>query len=104
MDFSQLTPSQLRQAAVVKERIVELESELESILGGTGTGNPGKVRWSQTAAGRAKLSKSARKRWSLLGGNGGTDHGSGLHWTQNPKGRAKMARLMKKRWKQRKKA
>jgi len=103
MELLQVTPNQLRQAAVLKEKIVELEGELESILGGAGSVTQGrKLHWSQTPAGRAKLAASARRRWHSQRGSaraiGRKPAGNGkLHWTQTHKGRAKMARLMQRR-------
>ena len=64
MDLLQLTPAQLRQAASLKERITELEGELESILGTSTTATPSrKLHWTQTPAGRARLARSVRKSW-----------------------------------------
>jgi hypothetical protein len=107
MDLSQVTPSQLRQAAVLREKIVELEGELESVLGDVGLVIAGrKLHWSQTPAGRAKLARNARKRWRTQGSSmrkGLSGNGNKVHWTQTPAGRAKMARLMQKRWAARRK-
>ena len=59
-----LTPAQLRQAAALKERIDELEQELESMLGVSATATPSKkAHWTQTPAGRARLAKSVRRSW-----------------------------------------
>src|ERR1035437_7956987 len=64
MDLLQLTPAQLRQAASLKERIAELEGELESILGTSATATPSrKLHWTQTPAGRARLARSVRRSW-----------------------------------------
>ena len=111
MELSQLTPAQLRQAAVLKEQIAELESELESILDGAASVTQGhKLHWSQTPAGRAKLARNARKRWraqrgaSKPTGKKSAGNANKVHWTQTPAGRAKMARLMQRRWDARKKA
>ena len=48
MTSLQITPAQLRQAANLKEKIVELERQLASILGTTTMAAPGKplaARW-----------------------------------------------------------
>jgi hypothetical protein len=64
MDLLQLTPAQLRQAASLKERIAELEGELESILGTSATATPSrKLHWTQTPEGRARLARSVRRSW-----------------------------------------
>jgi len=111
MELLHLTPAVLRQAAVLKERITELESELESVLGASVAATPGrKLHWSQTPAGRVKLARNARKRWrGQRGSSKATPKTSArnsgkVHWTQTPAGRAKMARLMQRRWNSRKKA
>jgi hypothetical protein len=108
MELLQLTPAMLRQAAVLKERITELESELESLLGASLAATPGrKLHWSQTPAGRAKLARNARKRWRIRGHStkpaGRSANGRKTHWTQTPAGRVKMAKLMQKRWNARRK-
>src|ERR1035437_3398763 len=64
MELMQLTPAQLRQAAALKERIDELEHELESMLGVSATATPSKkLHWTQTPAGRARLARSIRRSW-----------------------------------------
>jgi len=64
MELMQLTPAQLRQAAALKERIDELEHELESLLGTSATATPSrKLHWTQTPAGRARLARSLRRSW-----------------------------------------
>ena len=64
MELMQLTPAQLRQAAALKERIDELEHELESMLGVSATATPSKkLHWTQTPAGRARLARSVRRSW-----------------------------------------
>jgi len=104
MELLQLTPAKLRQAAVLKERITELESELESVLGASVAATPGrKLHWSQTPAGRVKLSRNARKRWRSQRGSSKSSNGGKLHWTQTSAGRAKMAKLMQRRWDARRK-
>ncbi|SPE52157.1 hypothetical protein SBV1_1450033 [Verrucomicrobia bacterium] len=112
MELSQISPAQLRKAADLKERLEELQRELESVLGVAATpATPTKLHWTQTPAGRAKLARSLRRSWrnrrpslnSTASPASATPAGSGtkLHWTQTPAGKAKMARLMKKRWKNR---
>lgn len=66
-----ITASQLRRAAEIKEKIESLTSELNSLLNGTsapkrmgrppGSGRKGKR--SMSAAAKAKLAASARARW-----------------------------------------
>ena len=111
MDLLQLTPAQLRQAASLKERIAELEGELESLLGISATATPSrKLHWTQTPAGRARLARSVRRSWR-------TRHrslkptvtspartGKKLHWTQTPAGRAKLARSVRRSWRTRRRS
>jgi hypothetical protein len=64
MELMQLTPAQLRQAAALKERIDELEHELESTLSVSATATPSKkLHWTQTPAGRVKMARLIRKSW-----------------------------------------
>ena len=109
MELLQLTAGQLRKAAVLKERIDDLNRELEAILGSGTTGTApsgGKLHWTQTPAGKARLSRSLRKSWRRRGAKGNaeapTSNGARVHWTQTPAGKAKMAKLMRKTWKRRK--
>lgn len=52
MELSQLTPEQLRKAAVLKERLTELEQELVSVLGALTTTTQSKtLHWTQTPEG-----------------------------------------------------
>jgi hypothetical protein len=73
MNITDLSPSQLRRAADLKEKIEALQAELASILGGTAPEAP---------------SQPPSKK---------------LHWTQTPEGKARMARLMKRAWVKRRK-
>ena len=111
MDLLQLTPAQLRQAASLKERMEELERELESLLGTSATATPSKkLHWTQTPAGRAKLGRSVRRSWrtrhrslkptATLPARTGTK----LHWTQTPAGRAKLARAIRRSWRTRRRS
>jgi hypothetical protein len=65
VEVMQLTPAQLRKAAALKERIEELEQELELLFGvAQAVAFSGrKVHWTQTPAGRARLARSLRRSW-----------------------------------------
>ena len=111
MDLLQLTPAQLRQAAALKERIEELEHELESLLGTSATATPSrKLHWTQTPAGRARLARSVRRSWRTRHGSlkptatppAGT--GKRQHWTQTPEGRARLARAIRRSWRTRRRS
>jgi len=67
----ELTPKQLRQAAIIKERIVTLQKKLIKLAGSsveTGNAAPVKVRRKRrmSAAGRARIAAAARARWARV--------------------------------------
>jgi hypothetical protein len=70
MNLLNLTPTQLRKAATLKEQIEKLQSQLESITGSTassnlgGSVNPGKRKMS--AASIAKIRAAAKARWAAI--------------------------------------
>src|ERR1035438_4502667 len=111
MELMQLTPAQLRQAASLKERIAELEGELESILGTSATATPSrKLHWTQTPAGRARLARSVRRSWRARHrslkptATLPAKTGKKLHWTQTPEGRARLARSVRRSWRTRRRS
>jgi hypothetical protein len=67
------TPTQLRKAADIQEKILSLQNELTEILGGEvptparATGAPTKKR-KMSAAGRAAISAAAKARWANIKG------------------------------------
>ena len=70
--LQQLTPSQLRQAASLKEKIVSLENELAGILGVSApavkspTAKPPKKKGGMSAAGRARIVAAQKARWAKI--------------------------------------
>ena len=76
MNITELTSTQLRQAADIKEKLEAVQSELASLLGGYAESGP--------QASSAPVSKGKR-----------------LHWTQTPAGKARLARLIKRSWRKR---
>jgi hypothetical protein len=72
MDITNLSPRQLRQAADLQERILELRNHLGEILGGeipvpfaTETPQaPKKGRRKMSAEGRARIAAAQRARWA----------------------------------------
>src|SRR5687767_3781529 len=71
MDVTNLSASQLRKAAALKERIDSLSSELASLLGGDSSLNPQPLppktgRRHMSAAGRARIAAAARARWAKV--------------------------------------
>ncbi|MGD1098422.1 MAG: hypothetical protein ABSB35_41375 [Bryobacteraceae bacterium] len=91
------TPTQLRKAANIQEKIQSLQSELNDILGGsdeTGTIEAPRKRRKMSAAGRARIAAAARARWAKVK----------AARVQKPRrkftaaGRARLAALAKARW------
>jgi len=68
MSIINLTPSQLRKAADLQEKIAELQNELGAILGSNETTapvvKPAKTKFS--AAGIAKIKKAQKLRWAKI--------------------------------------
>jgi hypothetical protein len=71
--ISALTPTQLRQAADIQERILSLQEELNSLFGGGDTPTPVATeapeqpkKRGMSAAGRARIGAAARARWAKL--------------------------------------
>ena len=68
MSITNLTPSQLRQAAVLKEKIETLQAELGAILGSTGketaAAPAAKGKKKISAAGIAKIRAAQKARWA----------------------------------------
>lgn len=111
MGLVQLTPGQLRKAAVIKERINDLTEQLQSLLGAAApaASSGAKPHWTQTPEGKARLAKALRRSWRRRGARqtgtarpAASGNGSHVHWTQTPEGKAKMAKLMRARWQKRK--
>lgn len=115
MDLTQLTVSNLRRAAAIKEQIDSLNAELASLLGSDGGAvslNPQPLppktrggRRQMSAAGRAKIAAAARARWAKIrAGRGGTVKASaaakpaGKQRTMSAAGRAKIAAAARARW------
>lgn len=106
-----LTPSQLRRAAELKERIDALTDELGQILGNLSDGSSatGPVkpagRRQMSAAARAKIAAAARARWAKVraAGNQSTSKSSGTggakkRRTMSAAARAKIAAAARARW------
>jgi hypothetical protein len=70
MSIINLTSQQLRKAADLKDRVEELQNELNNILGGRGTplattAEP-KRRRKMSAAARARMAAAAKARWAKV--------------------------------------
>ncbi len=68
-NYSNLTAPQLRQAANLKEKIADLQKQLDAILGGSAAkaNVPEKLkRRKMSAAARAKIAAAQRARWAKV--------------------------------------
>lgn len=104
-----LSPSDLRRAAEIKERIDALNAELAGILNDESAAVPttvGKRGGGRTmsAAGRARIAAAARARWAKIRAEkgGGTDQSAskpaGKRRTMSPAARKKISEAAKARW------
>jgi hypothetical protein len=81
MSIPHLTPTQLRQAAAILERIAELQNELNQIQGGKpefvpqpvapaaiedNGGVPGRKRRKMSASGLARIRAAQKARWARV--------------------------------------
>jgi hypothetical protein len=70
--INQLTASQLRKAAALKDTIAKLEKELAGILGATApiaktaAAKPTKKKGKMSAAGRARIVAAQKARWAKI--------------------------------------
>lgn len=65
--INQLTASQLRQAANLKEKITGLEKQLSVILGASAPATkPDKKKGKMSAAGRARIATAQKARWAKI--------------------------------------
>lgn len=102
-----LSGTQLRRAAELKEQIDNLNSELEAILAGAESSVPsakgvGRGR-GMSAAGRARIAAAARARWAKIkaakGGSSAADNGGAKpKRTMSAAAKAKIAAAAKARW------
>ena len=111
VSLTNLSPSQLRRAAEVKEQIDALNEELGRILsGGEVSGGRTLVpsasggRRPMSAAGKAKIAAAARARWAKFRAqNGGTPSANGNgsstpKRTMSPAAKKRIAEAQKARW------
>jgi hypothetical protein len=105
--INNLTPQQLRQAANIQERILDLRHELDQLLGSTSeqaAGTPGGKR-KLSAQGLANIRAGARKRWTKeRAGNGAETAAPRRRRKMSAAGRASIAAKMKARWRAAKRA
>lgn len=99
--ITNLSPQQLRQAADIQERIVELQHELSQLLG-SAPENGFEVpagRKKLSAQGLANIRAGARRRWARFhGSNGGAKATRKGRGRMSAAGRASIAARMRARW------
>ena len=71
MSIINLTPTQLRKAADLQDKIAQLQSELTAIFGSeskaaTKAAKPAKKKGGMSAAGRAKVAAAQKARWAKI--------------------------------------
>ena len=106
MDFSRVSPKQLRQAADLQERIQALQGELQQLMGGEvltpaqSLAPEDPKRRKMSDAGRARIAAGARARWAKIRASKTPSPPP-----QEPKRRmsaaakARLSRIAKARWK-----
>jgi hypothetical protein len=100
--ITDLSASQLRRAADIKDKIESLQVELNQLLGSSNkeAQTPRKRRNKMSAAGRARIAAAVRARWAKVEGAN-----KSAKQVQKPKrkmsaaGRARIAAAAKARWK-----
>jgi hypothetical protein len=101
-----LSPATLRKAADLQEQIMSLQTELDQMLRGSGSGvaPPGKRKMS--AAGRRAIAAGARARWAKLrkGSTSLSTRTRNSRRTMSPATKAKIAAAARERWKKAKAA
>src|SRR5579862_9582191 len=96
-----LSPQQLRQAADLQERILELQGELEQLLGAS---SQPIVKFSSsgrkfTAEGLANIRAAVRRRWAReRAENGARGAASKPRRKMSAAGRARISAMLKARW------
>lgn len=102
-NLKDLTTAQLQRIIDIKQQIEDLESQLDSIAGGSGNGVPSsfaaKVRRKNkmSRAGRAAIAAAARARWAKLRGKK-ADKPVKKRKKFSAAARKKMAAVAKARW------
>jgi hypothetical protein len=107
MDILNLTPTQLKHAANIKEQIAALEDELQSIVRGGGfsrsstNGSPAPSRTRRnrmSAAGRARIIAAQKARWAKFKKVKPASAAKGTRRTLSASAKAKIAAAARARW------
>jgi len=104
--ITSLSAQQLRRAADLKERIEALSHELSRLLGTPGSEGVAVVkRRKMSAAGIARISAAARKRWAKIkAAAGAAKPGRKRGRKLSPVAKARLAAIARERWKKAKAA
>ncbi|MEO7300526.1 MAG: hypothetical protein ABI042_18330 [Verrucomicrobiota bacterium] len=100
MNIKDMSVEQLRRAATIKEEIVGLEKQLQTLWGGSKASNAVSAKGVMSAAGRARISAAAKARWAKIKAskrNAAKPASSGKK-TMSAAARAKISAAAKARW------
>jgi hypothetical protein len=105
MNMTHFTPTQLRMAADLQDKIAQLQSELAAILGSeveaTPVAKPAKKKGGMSAAGRARIAAAQKARWAKAKAGKAPvaiKPAKQKTHTMSAAGRAKIAAVQKARW------
>ena len=108
MSINNLTPTQLRKAADLQDKIASLQSELTAIFGSESKAAPVKTakpakKGGMSAAGRAKVAAAQKARWAKINAAKAKTVPQAAKVKQavrkmSAEGRAKIAAAAKARW------
>jgi hypothetical protein len=97
--MTNLTASQLRRAADIKEQIESLQSQIAQLVGTTDEAVPPRKRRTMSAAGRARIAAAQKARWvKLKNSNSDEKPVKKAIRKMSAVGRAKIAAAAKARW------
>lgn len=101
MNLTNLSATQLRHAADLKEKIAALQEELARYLGETGPSPvvTGKRKFRMSAEGRARIIAAQKARWAKVhAAKGSAPARKAGRRTMSPAARAKIAAIARARW------
>ena len=93
-----LSASQLRRAADIKDKIEALQSKLARLLGSTNSGAAPRKRRRMGAAARAKIGAALRARWAKQRGTKASKIAAMPRRRISAAARKRLAQLAKARW------
>lgn len=94
--ISNLSAQELRRAASIKEQIDSLQTELDRMLGSSGSSSSGKRMMSASA--RAKIAAAQKARWAKVNGKTSEKPAKTGKRKMSAAARAKIAAAAKARW------